>query len=165
MRDKLRKVRVITFIPALILMYVIFGFSDENGDESSSISLTVTTDIVETVDAVIYDDQMEQSLYQQLIDKLHTPVRKGAHVSEYLLLSLCVFCPLFLYPVADTIWQYIITYGWCFIYACTDEFHQTFIADRTGRFVDVLIDMSGVTVFLLVTFFVFYRKKLLTYRK
>ena len=33
-----------------------------------------------------------------------------------------------------------------FFYASTDEFHQTFIEGRAGRFTDVLIDTSGGTV-------------------
>ena len=32
----------------------------------------------------------------------------------------------------------------CFIYACTDEFHQLFIAGRSGEFMDVMIDTMGV---------------------
>ena len=31
----------------------------------------------------------------------------------------------------------------CMIYASTDEFHQTFVAGRSGAFTDCLIDTSG----------------------
>lgn len=34
----------------------------------------------------------------------------------------------------------------CFIYAITDEFHQTFITGRTGQFSDVIIDTIGASI-------------------
>ena len=37
------------------------------------------------------------------------------------------------------IWSVVIT----FVYACSDEIHQLFVADRAGRGTDVLIDMCG----------------------
>ncbi|MBQ3466792.1 MAG: VanZ family protein, partial [Oscillospiraceae bacterium] len=32
----------------------------------------------------------------------------------------------------------------CFLYACSDEFHQLFVPGRAGMFSDVLIDTVGV---------------------
>ena len=32
------------------------------------------------------------------------------------------------------------------LYACADEFHQTFIPQRGGRLTDVLIDLIGVSL-------------------
>ena len=34
----------------------------------------------------------------------------------------------------------------CFIYAGSDEYHQTFVDGRTGQFSDVLIDTAGSIV-------------------
>lgn len=34
----------------------------------------------------------------------------------------------------------------CFLYAVSDEFHQTFVPGRGGRVSDVLIDMGGVVL-------------------
>ncbi len=42
----------------------------------------------------------------------------------------------------------------CALYASSDEFHQSFIANRDGRFGDVLIDsigaMIGITITMLI---------------
>ena len=42
----------------------------------------------------------------------------------------------------------------CVLYAVSDEFHQYFIANRAGRFGDVLIDsigaMLGITITMLI---------------
>ena len=37
----------------------------------------------------------------------------------------------------------------CFLYACTDEFHQLF-RERTSSFIDVLIDTSGGLIAVLI---------------
>ncbi len=34
----------------------------------------------------------------------------------------------------------------CFVYASSDEWHQTFVPPRDGCFRDVMIDMIGVTL-------------------
>ena len=44
------------------------------------------------------------------------------------------------------IWSVVIT----FVYACSDEIHQLFVADRAGRGTDVLIDMCGALAALLI---------------
>ena len=31
----------------------------------------------------------------------------------------------------------------CFVYACSDEWHQTFVPGRAGQFRDVLLDTAG----------------------
>jgi len=37
-----------------------------------------------------------------------------------------------------------------FLYACSDEFHQTFVPGRAGQFKDVLIDTAGALIGLIV---------------
>ena len=32
----------------------------------------------------------------------------------------------------------------CFVYACTDEYHQTFVPGRAGAMIDVAVDLVGV---------------------
>jgi VanZ family protein len=70
-------------------------------------------------------------------------LRKGAHVTEYAVLTglwwralrgLGVRFPL---PLAIA-----ISLG----YAATDEFHQTFVDGRKGTPVDVLIDSAGIAI-------------------
>ena len=40
-------------------------------------------------------------------------------------------------------------------YAATDEFHQLFVAGRSGQIKDVLIDTIGACIGLLVLYFMF----------
>lgn len=65
-------------------------------------------------------------------------VKKLGHFSAYAVLAL-----LALRAVLD--WQrpYLSAILIVFLYALSDEFHQTFIPGRNGSLVDVAIDMAG----------------------
>ena len=79
---------------------------------------------------------------------------------EYLILMLLVLNALYQSGIRNKK-LYIIGLIICFIYACTDEFHQSFL-DRTSKFTDVLIDSTGGLVGLLLYnrgFYIFNKKK------
>src|ERR671931_692280 len=70
--------------------------------------------------------------------------RKFGHVSGYALLTALwwwALRPLTRRPL-------LIAVGIAFAYACTDEFHQTFVHGRTGTPVDVGIDSIGMAIAL-----------------
>ena len=48
-----------------------------------------------------------------------------------------------------------------FIYACSDELHQTFVAGRSGEARDVLIDTSGVFIGICISYVIYriYKKQ------
>jgi VanZ family protein len=78
---------------------------------------------------------------------------KGYHVLEYTVLTLLLiaaFPVLRRYPLGAA--------GIAIAYACTDEFHQTFVPHRGGHVSDVIIDSLGVVIALVVHFLVQRRK-------
>ncbi|MDS0528172.1 VanZ family protein [Clostridium sp. SHJSY1] len=68
-------------------------------------------------------------------------VRKCAHFTEYLILFILTYRVLILYMGKKASKLYAIMF--VFLYACSDEFHQSFIAGRGPAFRDVLIDTAG----------------------
>lgn len=87
--------------------------------------------------------QKEQE--EQLIERLNKPLRKCMHASEYFVLSILIYN--FLKNLKISGWKtVIISIGISFLYACTDEFHQLFVAGRTSQFTDVLIDTLGAII-------------------
>ena len=68
-------------------------------------------------------------------------LRKLAHMTEYAVLAL-----LLLRATGSYAWAFAAAVA----YACTDEFHQTFVRGRHGTPVDVGIDAVGALVGLLV---------------
>ena len=69
-------------------------------------------------------------------------LRKVGHVSGYALLTA-----LWWWALRGVIGRpLLIAVCIAFAYACTDEFHQTFVSGRTGTPVDVAIDSIGMAL-------------------
>ena len=116
------------FIPSFIMMIIIFCFSHADASASSS-----------TSDGLI---AFISSLLHIQIDSF--VIRKIAHISEYALLTLCLF-----YGFYNTYKKpYLYSYIGSLLYACSDEFHQLFINGRNGSLIDVGIDSIGMMIML-----------------
>ena len=77
-------------------------------------------------------------------------VRKAAHVTEYAILSFLLFRAL-QSGAMQRVWRNAaITFLIAAVYAALDEYHQSFVASRTGSPVDVLIDASGAALGILI---------------
>jgi VanZ family protein len=132
----------LSFIPAFLMMYMIYSFSADNGVVSSGLSYKVSEQIVETANNVmnLKLSSEEISYYKE---RIHYPVRKAAHMTEYACLAVAIAFPLYVYGVRG-IWLMILTGSLCVSYAALDEYHQSFIAGRTASKKDVAIDSIGV---------------------
>lgn len=132
----------LSFLPAFIMMYMIYSFSADSGVSSSDLSYKVSEEIVVTADKVINlnlsNDQV--NFYKQ---RINYPVRKAAHMTEYALLAVAIAFPLYVYGVRG-IGLLILTGTVCVSYAMLDEYHQSFVAGRTSSGKDVAIDSIGV---------------------
>lgn len=77
-------------------------------------------------------------------------LRKAAHIAEYLILAFLfyraikgTFNPSSFYLL---FWPSALT----FLYAVSDEFHQSFISGRGCSGLDVLIDSTGIIIFYII---------------
>jgi VanZ family protein len=76
-------------------------------------------------------------------------IRKSAHVTEYAILGVLIYQSLrLIFPRFRGI--SLISISLCYLYAITDEYHQSFVADRTPLFADVLLDTGGATLGILL---------------
>jgi VanZ family protein len=87
--------------------------------------------------------------------------RKGAHVSEYCILTLLWIRFFTFYLPKNKVRALTLAAFLAVSYAISDEIHQLFVFARTGRFTDVLIDSGGVVLALI--FFLIFSKTLLRY--
>lgn len=133
-----------SFIPALIMMYFIFSFSGQPGEVSGSLSLKVSHKIIAVGDKIL-NTNLDSMQINDYAEKIHTPVRKAAHMTEYFLLTIAVAFPLSLYRVRDI--RLILFAGiFCVAFACSDEFHQSFVSNRGPSIKDVGIDSIGILI-------------------
>lgn len=139
----------LSFIPAIVMMYLIFSFSGQNGTTSAELSYKVTHVIVETVNEVA-DLNLSETQVLHYVDKYHYHVRKLAHFTEYMVLAITVAFPLYVYGMRG-IWLMIFAGGFCVGFACLDEYHQSFVAGRGPSKRDVCIDSCGVFLGIIIT--------------
>ena len=117
-----------SFIPAILMMSMIFSFSSQNGTESSQLSEKVARGIFITIDHVM-DRGWDDEKIQELADEYQYPVRKLAHMTEYCLLAICVSLPLYVYGLRGFALTFLAGIL-CVAFAASDEFHQTMVANR-----------------------------------
>lgn len=136
--------RYAAWLPAFAVMTAIFWFSAQPADVSTEMSDGVTRILLRGAEALGLMELSPERVYELCV-LLSTPVRKCAHITEYLVLYLTVLYALHVWGMRGKMWfQYalFITVG----YACTDEFHQVFVPGRAGRITDVMIDSIGAAV-------------------
>ncbi len=134
----------LSFIPALLMMYLIFSFSAQDGTTSGNLSYKVSEIIIETANESfgLHWSAQEEAQY---IQRIHHPVRKLAHMTEYFLLAVSVSFPLYVYGVRG-IWLLLLAGSFCVGFAALDEYHQSFVAGRGPSKRDVAIDSIGISV-------------------
>lgn len=143
MKDRTRNLKkyIVWLLPVAVAA-AIFYFSSQPGDDSSQLS----SGFIQTIlDAVSRITGVKVADMEHLISILSTPVRKGAHVTEYIVLYLSVAWAMYLSKLRGYRWT-LTAMAVTFLYACTDEFHQRFVPGRAGRFTDVMIDCSGALI-------------------
>ncbi len=138
----------LSFLPAILIMYVIFTFSGQTGDVSSQLSYRVSCEVVR-IEGMLTGQHYDDYTIAVRADAIHGTVRKAAHVTEYFLLAVAVSFPFYVYGLRG-IPLVILTMLICVAYAGIDEYHQAFVSDRTSTSRDVLIDSCGALAGVLV---------------
>ena len=94
---------------------------------------------------------------------VHLAIRKTGHFTGYGLVSLTWFRAIWMSYRTGRSWgarkltAHLLAMVGTFLVASGDEFHQSFLPNRTGTPVDVLIDCSGALLVQLIIFFVMSR--------
>lgn len=129
-------------ITLLVLIFsMIFNFSSQDGETSSGLSTKITIAVTQNVKRI---QMLEESEKQQVLEKIEFIIRKLAHFSIYTLVGVLMMSLMNTYNIKGTNRIYIsLIVG--FIYACSDEFHQFFVPERSAMPTDVLIDTLGVS--------------------
>ena len=151
-----------SFVPAILMMYVIFSFSAQDGDTSGNLSYKVSEIIVESANEA-FELHWSSSEIDYYIDRIHHPVRKLAHMTEYFLLAMSVSFPLYVYGVRGLLLP-ILVGSICVGFACLDEYHQSFVAGRGPSKKDVGIDSIGVLAGVLVVQFLCFLGRITVFR-
>lgn len=134
----------LSFIPAILLMYVIFSFSSMEADLSTSVSFRASRVLVKAADS-LFDMGLDDYQIEYFSVKINGVTRKLAHMAEFFALAIAVSFPLYVYGLRGILLM-ILAGGFCIAFACGDEYHQSFVAGRSPSSKDVLIDSIGVFI-------------------
>lgn len=155
--------KITSIVPTTALLFLIFGFSAQDGETSGSLSFEISLFLVKLFSPLLPASTTEAGLieYAELI---HLYVRKAAHMTEYFLLALSLQLPLAAWLSKLAFWKTRIVTGFVctVILAALDEFHQTFVPGRSGNLLDVCIDSTGAVLASLCLYFIYliHKKKL-----
>ena len=111
----------------ITIMIIIFIFSHDSGSTS-----TIKSNILVNGFYNIFNFNINRRLLTRII-------RKSAHISLYALLGFSVSN----YLIDFNKKIYINSILFILIYSISDEVHQLFIPNRSGSIIDILIDLIG----------------------
>lgn len=124
-------------LPLLLWMGLIFSLA------TNRTSATATNPLVNHILARLFPGVV-QYLSAAQIDQIDFCLRKGAHITEYTILTLFAFRAFrFGRPCFQNYMAYVPLIL-CILYAASDEFHQSFYSQRGAAIGDVFIDSYGV---------------------
>ena len=113
------------------------GFIFYMSHQPAKISSVQSDNVVHIIKKVSKSEEIKNNINSFI-------VRKGAHMFLFCVLGILFFGSM--YNGDNILRSVFIALVSAFLYACSDEYHQTFIVGRSGRFDDVLIDFSGAFI-------------------
>ena len=143
---KINILRTILIIMLLGIFWIIFGFSNQNGEESGGLSKKITIIITKNIKSI---QNMNEEAKESKIKHIEHFVRKLAHFSLYTIVGFLTMSLMSTYNLKMSK-EVIISVIIGNIYAFFDEFHQSFIPGRAASLKDVGIDSLGVIFGVLI---------------
>lgn len=137
----MKRFRILSWIPAIVFLCIIFSFSSQTGTESGSLSYTISYNIIELKNCFL-QEKKEPSQIASEAEQIHHYVRKFAHMTEYFLLAFAFAFPLYLYDIRGGRLIFLVLVL-CLMAAGLDEYHQSFVDGRGPSVKDVGIDFLG----------------------
>ena len=124
----------------ITLFAFIFGFSNQNAEQSSSLSRQITENVTKNIESI---QKLEPSKKEKVLEKIEHVIRKLAHFSLYTLVGILAMSLMSTYKIKQTK-RIGISLSIGVLYAISDEIHQSFVPGRGPMVSDVFIDTFGV---------------------
>ena len=151
-KSNTRMLSNIAGILALVWMCIIFAFSAQTKEESGAVSEGFSYRIVNTT-GKIFHLNIDEERVREIANSIEHFVRKGAHMTEYAILAILFYIWLQRW-LMSRVKMAGVAAALAIFYACSDEFHQLFVAGRAGKINDVLIDSAGAILGLALFLFI-----------
>ncbi len=145
--QKLSGAQIIFLLLTIAVMVAIFCLSAQDASRSSNTSGRFTKLFIK----IFYSDydSLSSAKKAETWEKASFIVRKLAHFSIYTALGFFSSLTVGKRRLFSLKSLFVVIFG--FIYAFSDEFHQSFSAGRSCEFRDMMIDTSGVLTGMLIS--------------
>ncbi len=148
--------RILAFMPAIVIMALIFFFSAQPAEESGEVSEFLGERLFLATSDLFGLGWTMQKIAALNLEAQHA-IRKAAHFTEYFILGLALFSGFRVnFPKAPGR-RYGIPGNWTLpavitasLYAASDEIHQIFIPGRYAAVSDALVDTLGAATGILL---------------
>jgi VanZ family protein len=134
-------IRKLSWLPAAIIMIIIFLFSAKPAVSSAESSRTIANAVLNIAENFMDPAQWQEDR-DNVLDTVDHIVRKTAHFMEYAILASAIELHYWI-TKRKGIRFILLSILFSFLYAATDEFHQLFVPGRSGECKDVMIDTVG----------------------
>lgn len=131
----------------ILWMVIRFCFSDIDNFLSNNKSKNIMANFIQSnVNAIdklgIADKQLNVKKKREVTHKLNLPLRKIVHISIYLIIALLLINTLI---ISKCEFQLYIIFSVLvsFIFAISDDYHQSFVDGVNGKIIGALIDTVG----------------------
>ncbi len=153
-----KKLIFIGIVAAIIIAWcaTIFRLSSMNSNSSNGASTGIVEKAISKVldatnEAGITDSHPDDEKLTKAAELINAPLRKVIHATVYFVLALLLLAiSRVIFGSKKYLLSCAITILLSFIFAMTDEYHQTFVDGRTGQMMDVIIDTAGACIGILL---------------
>lgn len=149
---KVNFIRIILLILLLETFFLIFGFSNQNAEESGGLSGNISKFVLKQV----HQDDIDNK--EQILEKTEKVIRKIAHFTIYTLVGFLLMALMSTYDIKENK-RIVTSQSIGTLYATSDEIHQLFIPGRSGQITDVILDSMGVLLGILIVLLIIEMNK------
>lgn len=168
MKKNKKKIIISIIVCLLIILWIgiIYKLSsmnttNSNGHSKDIISVFIEDTLEITNKYGITNSHPNSTKIEKASRLLNAPLRKVMHASVYFVLAfLIILFVNYLFKNKKYLVSSLISLVLIIALASFDEFHQTFVAGRTGQIKDVIIDTCGAIVGILFygTYYYIYKR-------
>lgn len=153
-----KKLIILSVIIAMVIAWctTIFRLSGMSSNSSNGASTGIVEKVISKVldatnEAGITDSHPDDEKLTKAATLINAPLRKVVHATVYFILALLLLTiSRVIFGSKKYLLSCAIAILLCFIFAMTDEYHQTFVDGRTGQMMDIAIDTTGACVGVLL---------------
>ena len=137
-------IMIIGIILSIAWMTIIFTYSSQNGEQVDQKANVIIEQVTKDDDSYQQKTEEEKVLVN---NDYEFYISKTVHVLEYG--ALCFFLFMAFVMIKKRWLNYLFSFIITVAFAFSDEFHQTFIPDRSARPQDILIDALAAVICIL----------------